>query len=99
MPGVIEPQDAVGAGHFEFVARRQVQAAVERGEHVAGEAEQPGKAYVDAVAAPNLMGADRVRLARKQPCRAHAVAADVHQRAALERRLQAHVAGSLRAGT
>ena len=43
----------------------------------------------------HLLGADRERLAGEQPRGADAVAADVHQRAALERRLQAHVAGTL----
>ena len=95
MPRVVEPEDAVGACHFELVASRQIEAAVDRREHVAGEAQQPGEAHVDAVAAPNLLRVHRERLAREQPGGAHAVAADVHQRAALERRLQAHVAGPL----
>ena len=45
--------------------------------------------HVDAVAAEHLVRGDRLRLAGEQPHRAHAVAADVHQRPAVERRPRA----------
>ena len=56
-----------------------------------GEAHRRGEADVDAVAAEHLLGADALGLAGEQPRSADAVAADVHQRAAVERRAQPHV--------
>ena len=53
-----------------------------------------GEAHVDAVAPLDLLRRDdALRLAGQQAQRADAVAADVHQRAALELGLQANVAG------
>src|SRR5664280_116919 len=55
VPRIVEPEGAARARHLELVARRQVEAAVDRREHIAGEAEQPGEAHVDAIAAAHLL--------------------------------------------
>ena len=55
---------------------------------------EPGEPRVDAVAAVDELGRHPLRLAREQPQRAHAVAADVHQRPALELARPAHVVGA-----
>ena len=86
VPGVLGDQRAALADDLDHAARRHVEAAVERAEHVAGEPQHAGEAHVDAVAARTASPLHALRLAAQQPQRAHAVAADVHQRAALERR-------------
>ena len=101
MPGlarverVVEDQLAALADDAQPVPERRVQRAVDHGEHVAGEAHGGGKAHVDAVAADDLLGADVHGLAGDEPRRRDAVAADVHQGAALELARQAHVAVAL----
>ena len=82
---------------LDRVAARHVDAAVERAQHVAREAQHAGEARCRPPSPPiTCSAADALRLAAQQPQRAHAVAADVHQRAALEVALQAHVLGVAR---
>ena len=64
VPRVVQEQRALGADRLELVARRQVEAAVERGQHVAREAQHAGEAAVDAVAAEHLLAARRARARR-----------------------------------
>jgi hypothetical protein len=52
----------------------------------------PASRHVHAVAPDHLLRGHGQRLAGEQPQAAHAVAADVHQRAAVEIALQADVA-------
>src|SRR5437660_187977 len=59
---------------------------------VAGERQRAEQANVDAGGADHLLRRDTPRLAAQEPRRRHAVAADVHQRAALELRAHTHVA-------
>ena len=51
VPRVVDEQRPVRPDHLELVAARHVEAAVERAEHAAAEAQRAGEAHVDAVAA------------------------------------------------
>ncbi len=91
VPGVVEEQRALGADRLELVARRQVEAAVERGQHVAREAQHGGEAAVHAARGEHVLARDPLGLAGQQSRAADAVAAHVHQRPAVELGVPAHV--------
>ena len=94
-----EEQRAGVADHLELVTRSTMSRPQSKhAEHAAGERERAGEAHVDAVGRgrSDLAPADALGLAGEQPHRAHAVAADVHQPAAVERRLQPHVVRPVR---
>ena len=91
LPGRGDEDRALAADDLDRVAAVHVHPAVERPEDVAGEAQDAGEAGVDAVAAGHHLAGHALGLAQQQPQCAHAVAADVHQRAALQPRLPAHV--------
>src|SRR5439155_3338509 len=84
VPRIVEEQRAFAADRFELVARRQRRAAVEEPEDVVGETHRAGEDPVGAARADQLLPEDQLRLAGKQPRAADAVAADVHQAAALD---------------
>ena len=94
--GSSSAQRALVADDLEQVAAGQREAGVEvaRGRRPAKRI-VAGERDVDAVAAERLLGAHPLGLAGDQAGAAHAVAADVHQGAAVERRAQADVGGSL----
>src|SRR4051812_47924857 len=84
LPGTRHEQRGRVAHHLDRVPAVDVHAAVERRQHVAGEAQHGGQPAVHAAALHEL-GAHALGLgAAHQAQRAHAVAADVHQRSALE---------------
>ena len=76
-----------------------VEAAVERRGEAGREAQQAGEAPIHAIGRRDLLAVDDVRLlARDEARAAHAVAAHVHERAALERGADADVRVVARAG-
>src|SRR5207237_9884447 len=86
-----EEERALAADRFELVARRQRRPAVEEPEDVIGETHRAGEDPVGAARADQLLPEDQLRLAGKQPRAADAVAADVHQAAALDVRAEPDV--------
>ena len=91
VPRVVEPQRPLIPDDLEQVAAGQRQAGVEMREHLAREPHRRRERDVDAVAADLLLAHHALGLARDQAASAHAIAADVHQRPALELRAQADV--------
>ena len=77
---------ALVADDLELVAHGLLEADVEVRKHVAGEAHRRRHRDVDAVAAGHLLGEHALGLAGDQSRAAHAVAAEIHQRAAVEAR-------------
>ena len=88
-PGVADDRQAM--------AERRVERAVDDAEDVVGEAHRRDHAHVDTIAADDLLGADVDGLAGDEPRGRDAVAADVHQRPALQLAREAHVAVALEA--
>src|SRR5260370_10721309 len=91
MPGIVEEQRALLAYDLELVAGRERQPRIEMPEDVVAKAHRRGERDVDTLAADHLLGADALGLAGDQPGATDAVAADIHQRSALESGAEAGV--------
>ncbi len=91
VPRIGEVEAGLLTDDLQVEAIVEDQPAVEVGDHVAGEPHPAAEGDVDAVTANHLHAAHELRLAGQQPRCAHAVAADVHQRASLQIGAQAHV--------
>ena len=91
MPRIVEEQRPLVADNLELIPGGERQPGVEVGQHVVGEAHRRGEGDVDSVATGRLLGTDAPWLSAEQSRAADAVAADVHQRSAVEGRAQAHV--------
>src|SRR5262249_29402855 len=82
---------ALGADRLEPVSLRKVEPAVNPPEAVVRNPQPPDKPDVAPPAAQALAPEDELRLPPQQPLHADAVAAEIHQRAAVELWAQAHV--------
>jgi hypothetical protein len=98
VPRVVDKQAASLSDQLEFVAERENEAAVEVREDAIREAQRGCKDDVDAALADYPIGLNRDRFAAERPYRVHAVAADVHQGAAVELRIEPCVAGPVHCG-
>ena len=85
MPGIRQPQRSLVADDLEQVLAGEREAGVEVGRDFVRKPHDAGERDVDAVAADRLLARHPLGLAGDQTGAAHAVAADVHQRAAVER--------------
>src|SRR5262245_52265785 len=91
VPGIVEEERAVASDRLELVTLGKSRPAVELCDDVTGKAHRTGENPVGAAGADVLLPVHLVRLAREQAGAADAVAADVHQAAALDIRSQTDV--------
>ena len=92
VPGVLDEDRALRADHLERVPPREIEPAVELGQHVGRVGERPADAEVHPARREHLSCDDALGLASEEARRRDAVAAEVSERPALELRGQAHIA-------
>src|SRR5215208_4657270 len=92
---IVGEQASLLADELELVSERHDEAAVEVHNDIGGETERCDEDDVDAALADDLLRLELHGLAAERPDRVHAVTPDVHQRAAVELRLEPCVASTV----